>query len=282
MPKKRLGPFPPQGATRRTSPPVPPPMPPPDPRQPVGPGRQAPPGSYVSGPHTGQFPVVLPGHPSGQFSVVPPGYPTGQFPPVPPVSPPGQVPRGSSVPRPLPPSGGYPVVPRMASAPPARGRDPRAAARRRERVKRFFIVLAGVLAIVLVVGGIAGYIYYDRQTRPNRSAPDVVVDNFLREYMVHRDDAQARQYSCRSQSGLADLAAFRADLKRREDQFAVKIAISWGPLATTQRPDSTVSVDTTMTLTTRTENGPQEQQAQWRFVTRQESGWRVCEAHAVA
>jgi len=148
-------------------------------------------------------------------------------------------------------------------------------------MKRLLIVLSGVLAVVLAVGGVAGYIYYDRGTRPNRSAPDVVVDNFLREYLVHRDDAQARQYFCRSQTGLSELAAFRADLERREEQFAVKIAISWGPLMMSQASNAVI-VDTTMTLTTRTQNGPQEQQSEWRFLTRHESGWRVCEAHPVA
>jgi hypothetical protein len=140
-------------------------------------------------------------------------------------------------------------------------------------------VVFSVLAIVVVAVGVTGYLYYDHETRPNRSAPDVVVDNYLREYLVHRDDAKAQLYACADQSGLTDLAALRSDLERREREFSVKIAVSWPSLTVSTASDKEAAVDTTLILSTATEDGPQEQREVWHFITRDSSGWRVCEAH---
>jgi hypothetical protein len=166
----------------------------------------------------------------------------------------------------------------MASAPPARGRDPRAAARRRERVKRFFIVVAGVLAIVFIVGGIAGYVYYDRETRPNRSAPDVVVDNFLREYLVHRDDGKARLYSCKSPD-ITRLRAFRDSVVAQEDKFRISISFDWGALAVTAIDQSHSRVSLTLSEIAPEADGSQSRSStKWVFLVVDQSGWRVCGA----
>ena len=76
-------------------------------------------------------------------------------------------------------------------------------------------VVAGVLALLCLGGWLTGYVLYDRAAAPDRSAPDVVVDNYLRAFLVDRNDTRADQSPVRArQTWLAELRLLRDDLQR--------------------------------------------------------------------
>ncbi len=129
-------------------------------------GQVLPPANRMAGYPSGQYPVV-PGAPSGQYPVVP-GY--------------------------AGPSGQYPVVPAGSRGAPRVAVAPAVAERRRRRAKRVLVTLIACVGALILAAGITFYVVYDRATAPDRSAPDVVVDNYLREFLVHRDDAAARKF----------------------------------------------------------------------------------------
>ena len=82
----------------------------------------------------------------------------------------------------------------------------------RRRMRTVLTVVAGVLAL-LCLGGIAtAYVWYDRASTPDRSAPDVVVDNYLRAFLVDRNDTRADLFTCESGAELRGVAALRTDL----------------------------------------------------------------------
>lgn len=97
------------------------------------------------------------------------------------------------------------------------------------RLRTALTVVAGVLALLCVGGGVAGYVLYERAATPDRSAPDVVVDNYLREFLVNENDTRAELLVCKgSLDGLAEMRALRDDLRNRERRFATTLTISWG------------------------------------------------------
>jgi hypothetical protein len=77
---------------------------------------------------------------------------------------------------------------------------------------RWRVVIAGFLGIVplLCIAGIAiGFHAYDKATRPDRSTPAAVVDNYIHAYLVDRDDTEAGQFACARASGLSAFVDFR-------------------------------------------------------------------------
>lgn len=225
---------------------------------PRGPVRRQPPSAYPAGPT-----------PS-------PGAPTAQYIPAQPAA------LGSAPPQF---AGGQPgFLPGSGSAVPHGPQKPSAdlvPKRRFPHLRRLAIVLVSVVGVLAVALGVTGYLYYDKATAPDRSAPDVVVDNFLREYLVHRNDEAARQFTCSDQSELVEIARQRDDIQQREQTFSVKIAVTWGSLDVGPESNGAVPVTTKLILSTDTNLGPQEDQEVWQFQVRQESGWRVCGAHQV-
>lgn len=141
---------------------------------------------------------------------------------------------------------------------------------------RLAIVVA-VVAAVCVSGLAVGYHYYDSATKPNRGAPDVVVDNYLRAFLVHRNDEEAAQYACSDQSGLAALIALRDDLDRRSKQLGGSISVEWQVGDVTQTSDSSASVATRLVIIAASTSTLRESQP-WVFGVRGGSGWHVCSA----
>lgn len=139
-------------------------------------------------------------------------------------------------------------------------------------------VIAGALALLCVAGATVVYVAYDRYTRPDRSAPDVVVDNYLRSYLVYRNDVQAGQYACEDQSGLAPLRQARVAMTERERELQTTFDVTWGPLDQSIRDDAAdVTVQVTMTNWVNTLAYSSHQS--WRFGTRRIDGeWWVCQA----
>lgn len=134
-------------------------------------------------------------------------------------------------------------------------------------------MVGGILAI-LCLGGVGVFIsFYDEATKIERTNPDAVVDNFLRAYLVNRDDKEASLYTCGSGLDLSKIAAFRDDISARESRFSISIQVVWeGLVVATQGSTGTVDVDLTRTLADDSEQVTRP----WRFNVVDENGWRVC------
>lgn len=142
------------------------------------------------------------------------------------------------------------------------------------------IVLVGLLVVgVGFVGALGyGFLLYDRVTRPDRSAPDVSVDNYLRALLVDRDDGRAALFSCRDAAGLAEIRALRDDIEAREKRFNVTITVSWGVLTVIPQ-DRRASVTTNIRRTVG--DGEERDIQSWQFSVVDDNGWRVCGANRV-
>ncbi|MFE9692050.1 hypothetical protein [Micromonospora sp. NPDC005806] len=159
-------------------------------------------------------------------------------------------------------------------APPAPAPAP---ARPRRRLRTVLAVVAGVLALLCGSGAVIGFVLYDRATAPDRSAPDVVVDNYLRAFLVDRDDTKADEFACKGGTDLDGLRALRDDLVAREKKFDTTISVSWGALSIRQSGDvATVEVD--LIITALVDGVSQSDRQGWRFETRRSDGWGVCAA----
>jgi hypothetical protein len=153
------------------------------------------------------------------------------------------------------------------------------------RRSRWRVVFAVVLAAIplLCVGAIPlAFHSYDTATRPDRSAPDVVVHNYLQAFLAEPDDASARQFVCANPSGLADLANLRGDLEARERQYHVNLAVSWGALTVVSEGRDAASVTTTLSIVQASGSGGVgtrgEQNEEWTFGVVRTDEWRVCSA----
>ncbi|GAB3796614.1 hypothetical protein [Micromonospora zhanjiangensis] len=190
----------------------------------------------------------------------------------PPVETPGAEPVGGPTPMPVP--GIEPIATPAGPAGPAPALP---AAPRRNRRRIVLAVLGGLLALAVMGAGTLFYLY-DRATAPDRSAPDVTVDNYLRAYLVDRNDALADQFVCEGSTDLAALRALRAEAERREAQFNVSVRVSWGPL---QRSKTATGETVRVTLTIRSFADGQDRAGRredWAFDLAEDDGWRVCSA----
>ncbi|MGY0005467.1 Rv0361 family membrane protein [Micromonospora sp. I033] len=158
-------------------------------------------------------------------------------------------------------------------APPAPAPAP---VRPKRRLRTVLAVVGGVLALLCAGGGIVGFVLYDRATAPDRSAPDVVVDNYLRALLVDRNDTKAKEFACSSGADLDPVRALRAEVEQREANFNVVVRVSWGPLTRTKDGDGEL-VTTTLTISG-TANGQtrSSRREDWQFHVVERDGWRVC------
>ncbi|MFY1625415.1 hypothetical protein ACN268_19755 [Micromonospora sp. WMMD735] len=164
------------------------------------------------------------------------------------------------------------------SAPPAPLPAPQRPPR---RLRTVLTVVAGVLALLCVGGGITGYVLYERAATPDRSAPDVVVDNYLREFLVNENDTRASLLVCNESSdGLAALRALRDDLRDRERRFSATLTVSWGALSV-QQDGETAQVETDLILSAAVDGISQSDRQRWHFQTRLGEHWTVCTANKV-
>lgn len=134
---------------------------------------------------------------------------------------------------------------------------------------------AAVLTALVLGGIVGGYVLYDRATTPDRSAPEVVVDNYLRAFLVDRNDTLADLFVCAEGVSLAELGALREDLVAREARFAVPISVSWGNLVIGSEGDEAV-VELELVISAYVDGVFQSDQQPWRFTTRLGEDWRVC------
>ncbi|GAA0480256.1 hypothetical protein Ade02nite_38460 [Paractinoplanes deccanensis] len=162
-----------------------------------------------------------------------------------------------------------------AAAPeaPAKPKKPR-----NPRRRLWLAVAAGVLALLCMGGVGVAVLLYDEETKIDRAEPDAVVDNFLRAYLVNRDDERASLYQCKSGGDLQPLADYRADIVAREKQFSVAIRVSWATFVV-QSNGANGEVSTDLVKTASDKSGRVSES--WRFGVVDEDGWRVCSASKV-
>lgn len=148
----------------------------------------------------------------------------------------------------------------------------------RRRVRTILTVTAAALTALLLGGLTAGYLLYDRATTPDRSAPDVVVDNYLRAYLVDRNDIRADLFIC-SGPDLTALSALRLEIEQREASFGVNVRVSWGSL-TQSKTQQGESVATTLSISSSANGQPRSSRREdWIFDVAQDGeNWRVCGA----
>ena len=146
----------------------------------------------------------------------------------------------------------------------------------RRRVGRVLAVIAGVLALLCLGGAAVGFLFYDRATAPDRSAPDVVVDNYLRAFLVDRNDTRSNLFTCpNSTEQLADLKSLRSDLQAREQRFDTTLSVKWGSLDV-QMQGNTAEVQVDLIISAYVDGVSQSDRQAWRFKVRLDDDWRVC------
>lgn len=179
----------------------------------------------------------------------------------------------------MPPSAGSQVsrVPAQRT-PPEQTAPPSVAPAPQRPKRRMRSVLAVVAAVVatLCLGGVAvGYVLYDQATTPDRSAPDVVVDNYLRAFLVDRNDVRADLFTCDEASNLEQLRALRDDLVDRERRFVTTLSVSWGRLLV-QMQGNVAEVQVDLIISAYMDGINQSDRQPWRFTTQLSEEWRVC------
>lgn len=149
---------------------------------------------------------------------------------------------------------------------------------RGRRLRLVLAVAAGVTALLCLGGVSIAFLLYDDATKIDRSAPDVVVDNYLRAFLVNRDDAEAGLFRCKSPAGLAELDILRTEMMARERQFSMNVHVSWSSLETALAgQQATVSTDLRRSVS----DGTESLANRWQFGVVDEGGWRVCSATKV-
>jgi hypothetical protein len=149
---------------------------------------------------------------------------------------------------------------------------------RGRRTRLVLAVVGGVLAL-LCLGGIGiTFVLYDDATKIDRGSPDAAVDNYLRAFLVDRDDSQAALFRCKSGGDFARLDAYRADIISRESRYAIGIRVTWSSLTVQGSGGQTlVSADLVRAITDGTERATDT----WQFAVVDQDGWRVCGATPV-
>ncbi|WP_406109317.1 hypothetical protein [Micromonospora globbae] len=168
-----------------------------------------------------------------------------------------------------------------AQRPPSEQLPPAPAApapeRPRRRVRTVLTVVAGVVALLCLGGAVTGYVLYDRATAPDRSAPDVVVANYIQALFNDRNETKAQEFACTGTTGLDQLRTLRDDLVSREERFGTSIAVRWGPL-NVQRSGDAADVKVDLIISAVVDGSSQSDRQPWTFTMRLNDGWRVCGA----
>ncbi|MFG1742232.1 hypothetical protein ACGFLT_29830 [Micromonospora chalcea] len=153
--------------------------------------------------------------------------------------------------------------------------------RPKRSLRTVIAVVAGVLALLCTGGAVVGFVLYDRATAPDRSAPDVVVDNYLRAFLVDRNDTKAEEFACKSDGDLDAVRGLRAEVEQREANFDVVVRVTWGPLTRVENGDGE-SVTTTLTISSSADGQTRSSRREdWQFQVVERDGWRVCGASKV-
>jgi hypothetical protein len=155
--------------------------------------------------------------------------------------------------------------------------------RRRGGWLRAVLAVLGGMVALLCLGGVGlAFVLYNEETKPDRSAPDVVVDNFLRALFIDRNEATADMYACKTDAGLQTIYDWKTDVETQERRLDTTITVSWGELAVETQGTEQVAVTTDISRTAHVDGSTQNLLDRWRFEVVDENGWRVCGAERVS
>lgn len=149
------------------------------------------------------------------------------------------------------------------------------------RRSRWRVVFAVVLAAIplLCVGAIPlAFHSYDTATRPDRSAPDVVVHNYLQAFLVDRDDASARQFVCAPQSNLPAVQDYRSTIEAGERRAGESVSFTWVEAPVTSAGPDAASVDVRIVATIGGVTSGGSQSDLFAFTTHLAGQWCVASA----
>ena len=150
---------------------------------------------------------------------------------------------------------------------------------RNRRTRLILVMIAGIVGL-LCLGGVGVAIsLYDDATKIERTAPDAVVDNFLRAYLVNRDDQEVSLYACKSGAAFDDLSALRIEMIDREKKFSVKVSASWSSLTVSDVDQDRKNVETDLVIAGSSNGNTVSRHTEsWSFGVVDDGGWRVCSA----
>ncbi len=137
------------------------------------------------------------------------------------------------------------------------------------------MVITGAVAALCLAGGITGFVLYDRATAPDRGTPTVVVDSYLRAFLIDENEVRADLLTCERNADLEQLRQLRSDLEAREQQFGTTMSITWGSVAAKQDGDR-AQVRVEILFSARIDDIRQYDRQPWIFTTQLDKEWRVC------
>ncbi len=161
---------------------------------------------------------------------------------------------------------------------------PGAPAKGPNRRLRLFLALGAGILTLLCLGGVGVFIsVYDEATQIKREAPDAVVDSYLRAYLVDRNDEEAALFTCRSNADLTSVTGLREEFRKREQDFGVRVVVTWSTLTVAGSGDERRSVTANLVVAGVANGQTQSRRTeQWSFDVVEDDGWRVCTASKVA
>lgn len=144
--------------------------------------------------------------------------------------------------------------------------------------RKVLLIVAVVLAMAGVGGVVTVILTYHEVTKIDRTNPKVVLDEYLRAALVTQDAVTVDLYDCDDPAGLSPISDLRAELDRREQDFAVEILVSWGAMSRTDGPGRAL-LTTNLAITAVKDGQEQSSSTQaWQFTMLEEDGWRACDA----
>ena len=139
------------------------------------------------------------------------------------------------------------------------------------------VLLYGVLAVGVLGLGAVGVAFkaYEAEHAPDRSHPELVVEQFVRADLNRRDSAEASLFACSGDRGSNTLADLRAQIESDEKANGVSTQVT---VRYTESRDDGKQVIADLQLA-QTAGGLVTREVQrWTFNMTKEDGWRVCGA----
>ena len=144
------------------------------------------------------------------------------------------------------------------------------------------MVFAVVLAAIplLCVGAIPlAFHSYDTATRPDRSAPDVVVHEYLQAFLgPDRDDAAARQFVCAGQPNLPAVQDYRSTIEAGVQRAGQSVSFTWVEAPVASAGPDAASVDVRIIATIGGVSSGGSQANLFAFTTHLADTWCVASA----
>ena len=175
----------------------------------------------------------------------------------------------------------HPPDPDTGLEPPpyAAGGETKPDPRRKRKLRMWVAMAAGILGILCLGGVGVAVLLYDEETKIERTAPDAVADNFLRAYLLNRDDQEASLYSCGSEADLGEISSLRTEILNREQHFDVKVSVSWSTLTLADVDQLHKSANTDLVIAGSSGGRVVSRRTEtWSLGLADNDGWRVCSA----